>query len=261
MLVIALVVALFLLTCGARLLHAAPRPNVARAAKHKTKNAHILRVARIVRTIRVARPLNFVHVRYPDFRGVAGPDGPLAAQNRIADEHGLTRIQFDWMIGELVLEGNLVPIKTSEWLEVDPRLEEEYQFIAPEAAKYIEDLPGRLRSIKLKITSLVRSEEYQRFLATKWIVVNGKRVYNKKYARNATLCEKGGTSRCSIHTTTYGFDLSTRGLTKSQILTIAAVFKQDKKKGLVELIYEPKQNHFHVFYIPQREIPGPHATA
>jgi|GEM_PF-6195131 len=238
---IAVVVA-FVLTLGAVPLYGAPRTHVRPIAASASKH------------IRRKPAFNFIHARFPEFRGVKGPDGPLAIQNRIADNLGMLRIREDWMIPMLVVSGRMIPIKSkSQLLTVDARLEDRYRYASPETAHYIEALPGRLPGVRLMVTSLVRSEEYQKFLATKWIKnAKGKRVYNKKFAPNAALCEKNGTAHCSIHITGFGFDLSTRGLKRSQILRIGMLFDKDQAAGRINAIYEPHQNHFHIFVIPRR---------
>jgi hypothetical protein len=196
-----------------------------------------------------------IFLRYPMLCGGCNKntsERPLAIQNDIANKNDLMRIENNDDIWDLLAEGFLVriPDGTASFY-IDPRLEDEFRYASPAVLNYIEKLSSayakQFPGARLQVTSLVRSDERQRLLATKWIDKK-RRIRNPKYSANAVLCDAQGGQHCSIHNTAYAFDLSKRRLPKKQVLWLTDFLANDP--GVIA-IYEPRGGNIHIMVIPQ----------
>lgn len=185
---------------------------------------------------------DIVFERYPELRGVQ--DYSLKAQNEIADRKNLLRFEKQKDISEALKSRYLVPVPASSAnFYLDSRLPKEFRCISPQTLIYIERISGKLarksgsgvRFKRIDITSLVRTEKYQRKLSRK----------NPNAASGDDLRHR------SLHTTGFTFDFSTKKTTRAEVLWFAEFLADDMREGRVWVTYEPNNNNFHIFVIPQ----------
>jgi len=185
-----------------------------------------------------------VFARSPDLRGAPDPEA-LAKENKIADDDRLPRIEDGKELAARIKSGFLVAVpEHANGFYLDRHLKKEMRYIAPAALAYIEAISGaysnefgaRKKKELLKITSLVRTEEYQRKLAR----------------RNANAAKGNVPEKRTVHTTGYAFDISTKGMPRAEIIWLADFFEADVRQCRALAIYEHKgQQDFHVFVIPK----------
>lgn len=62
----------------------------------------------------------------------------LRKQNAVADREGLARITDSFLLAEMKKDGRLV--RLPETVRIDPRLDEEWHWVLPQTAEFLEDL-------------------------------------------------------------------------------------------------------------------------
>ena len=194
--------------------------------------------------VRKLTTAELVFERAPDLRSTPTRD-TLALENEVADAHHLPRIKNrEELLDKIDSEYLTCVPEKSRYFYLDPRSQKDLRYLVPDALRYLRPLAGdydeQFNSSKhsqfMKITSLVRTEEYQKKLTRK----------------NANAAKSEVPEHRSVHTTGYAFDIGTKGLTREQILWLADYLENDIRAGKILAIYEHKsQQDFHVFVIPQ----------
>jgi hypothetical protein len=156
----------------------------------------------------------------------------LVRQNVRTDQDGLTRIEDDDDIADMLRSRQLVSLPISSGLRVDPRLASNRRYCRSWTANFLSDLSrahyARFRS-PLQVNSAVRTVEFQRRLQG----ING----------NAAPAE-GDTA--SPHLTGATIDIGKKGLTISQIGWMRAYLLPLQAKGRIDVEEEFQQACFHV---------------
>ncbi len=184
-----------------------------------------------------------VFEQYPDLNGSKNHGKALAKENEIADARGLKRIEDIFELSNAIRSRFLVRVERSDDFYLDQNLLDGLHYAHPDAIAYLEEISeayGEAFAVPqhkpLKITSLVRTEVYQRRLAKK----------NHNAAKGDALENR------TVHTTGYAFDIGTKGLTQQQILWLADYLAEGIRQSRVLAIYEHKaQQDFHIFVIPR----------
>ncbi|OGY99418.1 MAG: hypothetical protein A2945_01005 [Candidatus Liptonbacteria bacterium RIFCSPLOWO2_01_FULL_52_25] len=198
--------------------------------------------------------------RHPELKGVLGES--LRRQNELADAGWLPRIPAQCDLVGYVVTGYLVRVPDlaqNFYLDgglTQPRLikdscnpkkkiREDRRYLAAEPLEYLRDNISARYAVRFtsgkkpqrfKITSLVRTIEYQKRLA--W------RNPNADQANCAT------PERCSVHVTGYAFDISTKSMNQEQILWFADALAEDVAQSIVFATFEPNQQNFHIMVVP-----------
>lgn len=201
---------------------------------------------------------------YPQLIGIK--DKSLKEQNDIVREYKLPRIQTYCELLDLVHGGYLVRVPDKEKYfylnsglngkkvpEKDCKLAKnkkngDRRYLTAEAldhlteisSAYSDNFSSRKKLIRLKITSLVRTLDYQKLLARP-----------NPNAREAVCTTE---DRCSAHLTGYAFDISVKGMKQERIFWLAGVLASDIEDHRILATFEPNQKNFHIMVIP-RERP------
>lgn len=165
----------------------------------------------------------------------------LAMENRIADRHGLPRFQnLSDIRGS---HRDLIPVPdNAEGFYVDQHVVADRRYVQPWTYHYLTTLSAAFMSEtasamtypKLKLTSLVRDQEYQVRL------------------RSVAKCQDP--ESCSTHLTGATFDVSFRNMSKEQFRWLYSRLSEDVRLGKVNAIHEPLSGCFHVFVIPPKTV-------
>ncbi|HKN31776.1 MAG TPA: DUF5715 family protein [Terriglobales bacterium] len=173
---------------------------------------------------------NFRRVRWnPMFRP---SHDSLLRQNEEIDRQELPRIADDEELEQLKASEELVPIRESEFLRFDPRLDPTRRYCRPWTREFVEDLSQayyRQFHSQIQVNSAVRTVKVQRKL--------------RRRNRNAAP-EKGETA--SSHLAGITLDLQRRGMSKAQVHFVESYLFYLKALGLVEPEEERRQWVFHV---------------
>jgi hypothetical protein len=156
----------------------------------------------------------------------------LLRQNEEIDRLELPRIADDDELDELKSSEALVPIRQSETLRVDPRLDPGRRYCRPWTRDFVEDLSEayyRRFHAQIQVNSAVRTVKVQHKL--------------RRHNRNAAP-EYGETA--SSHLAGVTLDLQRRGMTKEQIHFVERYLFYLRALGLVEPEEERHQWVFHV---------------
>lgn len=174
-----------------------------------------------------------------------GSHDVLVHQNVIADVEGLSRIQNDAQLGEMVRSGDLVALPASSALFVDPRLPMNRRYCRPWTAKFLSDLSRAHQATfgrPLQLTSAVRTVAFQRHLA--------------RYNGNAAPAY-GETA--SPHLTGQAIDLGKKGMSHQEIAWMRTILGQLQNSGRLDVEEEFEQACFHISvyktYAPQSAVP------
>lgn len=162
-----------------------------------------------------------------------GSADSLAWQNKIADEQKLPRVIDDKELEQLKRSGVLV--RMPEAFRIDPRLNQKWQWVLPEAARFLEDLGvqfinhfGRF----FKTTSAIRTLARQLEIA-------------KEGNPNAELPEKG--PRRTVHTTGATVDISKIDMNEEELKWMRKELLRLEKLQVIEATEEDfKQKCFHI---------------
>ena len=173
-------------------------------------------------------------------------------QNAEIDRLGLTRIQNDYELRQLISKGELVPIPVGLHLRVDPKLPANRRYVRPWTAQFLTDLSDQFYEefhTYIQVNSAVRTVEFQK----------------KLQRRNKNAAPPVG-EKASSHLAGLTVDLERRRLTKEQVKFIEAKLVALNNNNLVEVIEEFRQLCFHVmvsgryktdWQIPPLPIPPP----
>ncbi len=156
----------------------------------------------------------------------------LLLQNAEVDRLELPRIQDDDELEALKASGALLPIRVSESLRFDPRLDPSRRFCRPWTRDFVEDLAQSYYQTfhqQIQVNSAVRTVKVQKKL--------------RRHNRNAAPAD-GDTA--SSHLAGLTVDLQRRGMTKEQVRWMEHYLFYMKALGLVEPEEERRQWVFHI---------------
>jgi hypothetical protein len=188
--------------------------------------------------LHVANRTSHRPVRHRHFRGILShplfrpTHESLLRQNEEIDRLELPRIQDDAELEELKSTGALVPIRASETLRFDPRLDPSRRFCRPWARDFVEDLGNAFYNefhASIQVNSAVRTAQVQKKL--------------RRHNRNAAP-ESGETG--SSHLAGITVDIQRRGLSSRQIQWVEQYMLPLSNQGLIEPEEERHQWVFHV---------------
>lgn len=163
---------------------------------------------------------------------LAGSPAALAEENRIADEFGLARFRDLGEIRAHIQDGRLVPIKDDGPVTVDAQLGEldpdnatVYAHARPWVKQFLADLaadPAMPAGAKLRVTSLSRTEEYQ-----------------KKLRKRTAVAASGVTpAKRSSHLTGSTVDISTKDMPPAVQAWLRKKLADMERRGLVQATEE-----------------------
>jgi hypothetical protein len=180
----------------------------------------------------------------------------LIRQNEEIDRLDLPRIQDDDELESLKASGDLVPIRASESLKIEPSLDPSRRYCRPWTLDFVQDLSdvyyGRFHQ-QIQVNSAVRTVKVQKKL--------------RRHNRNAAPAD-GDTA--SSHLAGITVDLQRRGMTKEQLRFVEHYLFYLNALGLVEPEEERRHWCFHImvsdrysdwrqtqtiFQVPQLEQP------
>jgi len=184
----------------------------------------------VTRRARRSRRSHFSNILYhPMFRPT---HDSLLRQNEEIDRLELPRIQDDAELEQLKASGELVPIRESEALRFDPRLETSRRYCRPWTADFVKDLSeayyGEFHT-SIQVNSAVRTVQVQHKL--------------RRHNRNAAP-ESGETG--SSHLAGITVDIQRRGLSREQIQFVEQYLLALNNQSLVE---PEEERHEWVFHI------------
>ncbi|MBU6500865.1 MAG: hypothetical protein KGJ89_01960 [Patescibacteria group bacterium] len=185
---------------------------------------------------------------YPDLRG---SEDSLELENAVADENFLLRIPNRHWLERVIGDNYLIPVSKGNrnfYLDQESFMDRGYgdrKYLAPLALAYLEQFSETYNRKfypnssfpHLKITSLVRTQDYQNYLV------------HKKHNRSAASGDVP--EHRSVHLTGYAFDVSVKKMTRSQALWSADYFGKDILSGLILGVYEARGGDFHIMVVPQ----------
>jgi hypothetical protein len=156
----------------------------------------------------------------------------LLRQNEEIERLELPRIQDEAELEDLKSSGALLPIRASESLRFDPRLDASRRFCRPWTRDFVEDLADAFYKefhASIQVNSAVRTVEVQHKL--------------RRHNRNAAP-ESGETG--SSHLAGITVDIQRRGLTNDQIRWVEQYMLPLSNQGMIEPEEERHQWVFHV---------------
>ncbi len=156
----------------------------------------------------------------------------LVHQNIIADVEGLSRIQNDAQIREMLAEQSLVALPVSAALQVDPRLPSNRRYCRPWTGEFLTDLAREHAALfhrPIQVNSAVRTVAFQRHLER----ING----------NAAPVS-GDTA--SPHLTGQAVDIGKKGMSRQEIGWMRAYLGQLQDAGKLDVEEEFQQACFHI---------------
>ncbi|MGZ4825686.1 MAG: DUF5715 family protein [Terriglobales bacterium] len=171
------------------------------------------------------------HVRWVPVM-LKGSHESLVKQNAEINRLQLVRIQNDHDLEELIARDQLVGLPQSNFVRVDPRLEESRRYCRPWTRLFLEDFGQAYYKEfhqPLQVNSAVRTVEQQERLA--------------RYNHNAAPAE-GETA--SSHLAGLTVDIAKRGMTRRQRAFAEKYLVNLRNLGLVEAVEERRQACFHV---------------
>lgn len=156
----------------------------------------------------------------------------LLRQNEEIDRLELPRIQDDAQLEELKANGELLPIRESEYLRFDPRLDPSRRYCRSWTRDFLEDLSEAYYKEfhrQIQVNSAVRTVRMQKRL--------------RRHNRNAAPAEG---DIASSHLAGITVDIQRRGMTRQQIEWMQQYLLPLKSMELVEPEEERRQWVFHV---------------
>ena len=177
---------------------------------------------------------------------LAGSPAALATENRVADQHDLTRLSDVTQLRRFIGAGLLVKIASTQWYFIDETLGEIdsanvalYAHARPWVKVFLDDLAtdsARPQGLRLKITSLVRTVEYQQRL-------------RKRYPAATSATEPG---RRSSHLTGSTVDISTKDMSEEGKAWLRKQLASFERRGLMQATEEKGTSLcFHVMVFPE----------
>lgn len=181
-------------------------------------------------------------------RALMGTPAKLARQNRLADDYDLSRMDDPAEVRRLISSGRLVAIpRSGRGYYVDETLGRAYgprkrtvlfyarpwvlRFLKAEGRRFRSAFPGR----RLKVSSLVRTEEYQEILTH----------------RNVNAARGEDPDRRSPHLTGAAVDISKKGMTAREIAWLRRRLVALQARGWIVGTEEMATNTFHIFVTPE----------
>ncbi len=161
-----------------------------------------------------------------------GSHDSLVRQNAEIDRLQLVRIQNDQALEELIARDQLVALPQSNFVRIDPRLEESRRFCRPWTGLFLQDFGQAYYKQfhrPIQVNSAVRTVEQQERLA--------------RYNHNAAPAE-GETA--SSHLAGLTVDIAKKGMTRRQRAFTEHYLVNMHNLGLVEAVEERRQACFHV---------------
>ncbi len=180
-------------------------------------------------------------------RSLKGSRISLARQNTIATSCDLSRIPDSFALRRMIRRGYLIRVPDSG---IGYRLDRSIggnlpnddlfryarpwvkRFLASEGRRFAGAFPG----MQFKVTSLVRTEQYQNFLI--------RNRHNPNAVRGQT------PSTLSPHLTGSTLDISKKNLTLEQVRWLRTRLIELKRLNRIIAVEERRTNSFHVFVIP-----------
>ena len=156
----------------------------------------------------------------------------LLRQNEEINRLELPRIQDDAELERLKASDDLVPIRTSEYLRIDPRLDPDRRFCRPWTRDFLEDMSEAYYKqfhSQIQVNSAVRTVKVQKKL--------------RRHNRNAAPAD-GDTA--SSHLAGVTVDIQRRGMTRDQVKWVEQYLAPMRDLSLVEPEEERRQWVFHV---------------
>jgi hypothetical protein len=185
--------------------------------------------------------------RRPSYPTLRGSRAALARENAWADRHDLTRIRDLAELRRFIAAGLLVPVASSDAYVIDATLGEEdpddaalYAHARPWTLAFLDDLlveGHRLHGDRYEITSLVRTQAYQRTL----------RRHNAAAASGRTRRER------SSHLTGATVDIRTEGLSADGHRWLRERLVELERLGAVLATEERYNGCFHIMVSPDYE--------
>jgi hypothetical protein len=139
------------------------------------------------------------------------------------------------------LPADLVPIN-HPWIGLSPGLPEERAVANPWVRDYLENLALLLHQELVQV-----SESFDKSFVVSSLV---RPVAIQRVQWNSPARCVNESSLCSSHTTGSTFDITRKYLTTEQEKILLKQLQQDRKKGKILFILEPKGNHYHIFVFP-----------
>jgi hypothetical protein len=156
----------------------------------------------------------------------------LLKQNAEIDRLELPRIQDDDELEELKARQELVPIRASEYLRFDPRLDPARRYCRPWTRDFLEDLGQAFYKefgTSIQVNSAVRTAKIQK----------------KQRRRNRNAAPADGET-ASSHLAGVTVDIQRRGLSRTQVKWMQHYLLKQRVLGLIEPEEERRQWVFHV---------------
>ncbi|HEX4021925.1 MAG TPA: DUF5715 family protein [Acidobacteriaceae bacterium] len=161
-----------------------------------------------------------------------GSHDVLVHQNIIADVEGLSRIQNEAQIQEMLHEKLLVALPVGAMLDVDPRLPVNRRYCRPWTADFLSNIAREHMALfqnPLQVTSAVRTVQFQEHLER----ING----NAAPAMGDT---------ASPHLTGATIDIAKKGMSMHEIAWMRAYLGQLQQEGKLDVEEEFQQACFHI---------------
>jgi hypothetical protein len=161
-----------------------------------------------------------------------GSHASLIGQNAEIDRLQLPRIEDEKELKRLVHEKELLPIRNTSYMRVDPRLDSDHRYCREWVLTFLEDMGKSFHKKyggKIQVNSAVRTVEQQRKLL--------------RTNRNAAPIE-GDTA--SSHLAGVTVDVAKKHLSYAQVKWIRNYLLEMKDRGLVEAVEERWQAVFHI---------------
>ena len=177
---------------------------------------------------------NYRHTRHVRWAPVVlkGSHESLVKQNEEINRLQLVRIQNDQELQSLIARDQLVGLPQSNFVRVDPRLEESRRFCRPWTRLFLEDFgQAYYKEFRqpIQVNSAVRTVEQQERLA--------------RHNRNAAPAE-GETA--SSHLAGLTVDIAKKGMTRRQRAFVEKYLVNLRNLGIIEAVEERRQACFHV---------------
>jgi hypothetical protein len=174
-----------------------------------------------------------------------GTPSKLAQQNRLADDYDLSRMDDPAEVRRLVASGRLVPVpRSGRGYYIDERLGRNYDHrtvlvhARPWVLRFLKEEGSLFRAkfsgSRLKVSSLVRTEEYQQILTHS----------------NVNAARGDDPETRSPHLTGAALDISKKGLSARQLAWLRQRLVTLQARGWIVGTEEMRTNTFHIFVTP-----------
>lgn len=186
--------------------------------------------------------VSHAHVRLYWRSPLRGTHASLVRQNERDRADGLTRIETEHELQEMVREHSLIPLPLNAELQADPRLAQDRRYTRPWTAHFLRDL-GRMYTHRfgdaLVITSAVRPASYQQKLT--W--------------RNGNAAPANG-AIASPHEFGATIDIGKKGMTAREMAWMRGYLLPLQQAGQIDVEEEFYQACFHIT-VYKNYVPAP----